>query len=402
MKHITFIVFCSFLISGLAPVSAADKPETAATSAPPTTPPIPVKVVIPNPPQIAGTSYILEDFNSGKVLAEKDADLKVEPASLTKVMTVYVVFNELSKGTLKLDDLVTISDKAWRTEGSRMFVKANEQVKVETLLQGVMIQSGNDASVALAEHVAGDEATFATLMNQQAARLGMTNSHFSNSMGLSAPEHYSTARDLAKLARAVIKEFPQYYRWDSQKEFTYNKITQPNRNLLLWRDASVDGIKTGHTEAAGYCMMTSAKRNDMRLIAVVMGTASTAARANESQALLNYGFRFYETHRLYEAGKGITEARIWKGGSKTVPLGFQEDFYVTVPVRHFNDLKATTVVDKRILAPVAVGAPLGRVSFNLGGDVYLEKPVVALKAVAAGSFFQRVYDHILMLVNKNE
>ncbi|NOT86390.1 MAG: D-alanyl-D-alanine carboxypeptidase [Methylococcaceae bacterium] len=357
------------------------------------------KIVIPNPPQIAGTSFILEDFNSGKVLAEKDADLKVEPASLTKVMTVYVIFNELNKGSLKMDELVTISDKAWRTEGSRMFVKVNERVKVEDLLQGVIIQSGNDASVALAEHVAGDEATFATLMNQHAARIGMKDSHFTNSMGLPGPDHYSTARDLAKLARTLIKEFPQYYRWDSQKEFTYNKITQPNRNLLLWRDPSVDGIKTGHTEAAGYCMLASAKRNDMRLISVVMGTASANARSDESESLLNYGFRFYETHRLYTAGQALSESRVWKGDSKTVPIGFREDFYVTVPVRHFNDLKATINVDNKIMAPVAAGAAMGKVSFDLGGDPYFEAPIVALKAVPVGGFFKRIFDEGLMLVN---
>jgi serine-type D-Ala-D-Ala carboxypeptidase (penicillin-binding protein 5/6) len=398
----TFILLGSFFTHSFQPLFAADAAVDAQKPAAAAVLDVGNQLTTPNPPQIAGTSYILEDFNSGKVLAEKDADLKVEPASLTKVMTVYVVFNALSQGNLKLDDLVTISDKAWRTEGSRMFVKVNEQVKVEDLLQGVIIQSGNDASVALAEHIAGDEATFASLMNQHAARLGMTNSHFSNSMGLPHPDHYSTARDLAKLARAVIKEFPQYYRWDSQKEYTYNKITQPNRNLLLWRDASVDGIKTGHTEAAGYCMMASAKRNDMRLISVVMGTASTNARANESETLLNYGFRFYETHRLYAAGEVINEPRIWKGDSKTLPLGFQEDVYVTVPTRHFNDLKASITVDKKIMAPVAAGTAMGSVRFTLGGAPYFEKPIVALKAVAVGGFFKRIYDEVLMLVNTNE
>lgn len=355
-------------------------------------------ILIPDPPQIAGTSYILEDFNSGKVLAEKEADTRVAPASLTKVMTVYVVFNELSKGHLKLDDMVSISDKAWRTQGSRMFVDVNKQVSVEDLLQGVIIQSGNDASVALAEHVAGDESTFASLMNQHAARLGMTSTHFTNSMGLPDPDHYSTARDLAKLTRAVIKEFPQYYRWDSQKEFTYNKITQPNRNLLLWRDQSVDGVKTGHTEEAGYCMIASAIRNDMRLISVVMGTKSAVARANESQSLLNYGFRFYETHRLYTAKQAISESKVWKGDIDKLPLGFVDDFYVTVPIRRFNDLKATITVDPKIMAPVAEGTPLGKVVFTLAGQNYMEKPIVALKTVNIGSILQRLYDQVLMMV----
>lgn len=420
-KKIAIIVLCGFL-AGISELLSAEEnlPATnttaasSGTSPAPATPaltgttPAPVagiasasaKILVPDPPQVAGSSFILEDFNSGQVLAQKEADLRVEPASLTKVLTVYVIFNELKKGRLKLDDLVTISDNAWRTEGSRMFVDVNKQVKVEDLLQGVIIQSGNDASVALAEHIAGDEATFASMMNQHAARLGMTNSHFTNSMGLPHPDHYSTARDLAKLAKAVIKEFPEYYRWDSQKEFTYNKITQPNRNLLLWRDPSVDGVKTGHTEAAGYCMIASAKRNDMRLISVVMGTASALKRASESQSLLTYGFRFYETHRLYTAQQVLNESKIWKGDSNTVGLGFPEDFYVTVPVRRFNDLKATITVDQIIMAPVAAGTPIGKVSFTLSGEPYYEVPLVTLKSVGVGSFLQRIYDEILMRVSR--
>ncbi len=249
-------------------------------------------ILIPAAPRVAAKSYILIDYNSGKVLANKNADEKLSPASLTKIMTVYVIFRELKNGHLTLDEKVTISKKAWQTPGSRMFVEVNKQVSIEDLLQGVIIQSGNDASVALAEHVAGDEATFAAMMNQHAERLGMSNSHFQNSMGLPSNNHYSTARDLAILTTAVINEFPEYYKWDSQKEFTFNNITQPNRNKLLWRDKSVDGVKTGYTADAGYCMVTSALREGMRLISVVMGTASVNARANESQSLLNYGFRF--------------------------------------------------------------------------------------------------------------
>ncbi|MCK5478595.1 MAG: D-alanyl-D-alanine carboxypeptidase, partial [Methylococcales bacterium] len=240
------------------------------------------KILIPPAPSVAASSFILIDFNSGKILAEKNADKRLAPASLTKIMTVYVIFRELSNGHLTLDEKVTISKKAWQTGGSRMFVEVNKQVAIEDLLQGVIIQSGNDASVALAEHVAGDESTFAAMMNQHAERLGMLDSHFENSMGLPTKNHYTTARDLATLTAAVISEFPDYYRWDSQKEFTYNNITQSNRNKLLWRDKSVDGVKTGYTEEAGYCMVTSAKRDEMRLISVVMGTASANARANES------------------------------------------------------------------------------------------------------------------------
>lgn len=357
-------------------------------------------ILIPAPPAVAGSSYFLMDFNSGRVLVEKDADKKLPPASLTKIMTVYVVFRELSNGHLSLDEKVTISKKAWQTPGSRMFVEVNKQVAIEDLLKGVIIQSGNDASVALAEHVAGDEATFAALMNQHAQRLGMTNTHFENSMGLPSENHYTTARDLAKLTQALIREFPDYYKWDSQKEFTYNNITQHNRNKLLWRDESVDGVKTGYTEEAGYCLVASAKRNDMRLISVVMGTSNENARANESQTLLNYGFRFFETHRLYEGMAPLTETRVWKGDNKQLELGLLNDLYVTIPRRHFNDLKAETIVDKRITAPVKEGETVGTLNVTLAGDVVVNKPLVALNTVAKGSLIQRLYDEALLLMER--
>ncbi|WP_031434801.1 D-alanyl-D-alanine carboxypeptidase family protein [Methylomarinum vadi] len=357
-------------------------------------------ILIPAPPTVAGSSYFLMDFNSGRVLVEKDADEKLPPASLTKIMTVYVVFRELSNGHLSLDEKVTISKKAWQTPGSRMFVEVNKQVAIEDLLKGVIIQSGNDASVALAEHVAGDEATFAALMNQHAQRLGMTNTHFENSMGLPSENHYTTARDLATLTQALIREFPDYYKWDSQKEFTYNNITQHNRNKLLWRDESVDGVKTGYTEEAGYCLVASAKRNDMRLISVVMGTANENARANESQTLLNYGFRFFETHRLYEGMAPLTETRVWKGDNKQLELGLLHDLYVTIPRRHFNDLKAETIVDKRITAPVKEGEAVGTLNVTLAGDVVVNKPLVALNTVSKGSLVQRLYDEALLLMER--
>jgi len=355
-------------------------------------------ILIPAAPSIAAKSFILLDFNSGKVIAEKAADMRLAPASLTKIMTVYVVFRELKSGHLTLDEKVTISKKAWQTPGSRMFVEVNKQVTIENLLQGVIIQSGNDASVALAEHVAGDEATFAAMMNQHAERLGMLDSHFENSMGLPSKNHYTTARDLAKLTIAVIAEFPDYYRWDSEKEFTFNNITQPNRNKLLWRDKSVDGVKTGYTEEAGYCMVASAKREDMRLISVVMGTASANARANESQTLLNYGFRFFETHQLYKAQTALTEARIWKGDSKQVPMGLMEDLYVTIPRRHYNDLKAEIKVDKKIMAPIKKGASFGSVNISLAGDVLANKPLVSLKAINKGGFVDRMYDEAMLMM----
>ncbi|WP_394753650.1 D-alanyl-D-alanine carboxypeptidase family protein [Crenothrix sp.] len=360
------------------------------------------KVMTPSSPTIAATSHILLDFHTGKVMAENNADAKLAPASLTKIMTTYVVFKEIESGRLHLDDVATVSEKAWKTSGSKMFVQVNDRVKVEDLLQGVIIQSGNDASVTLAEHVAGDEATFAQMMNQNAERLGMINTHFENSDGLPTENHYTTARDLSILTRALIKEFPQYYKWFSQKEFTYNKITQQNRNLLLSRDGTVDGVKTGHTEEAGYCLVASALRDDMRLISIVMGTKSQMARAVENQTLLNYGFRFFESHRLYEGKKALNEARIWKGQEKTLPLGLAEDLYVTVPRRHYQDLKAAVNVDKKILAPVKAGDKFGSVNVTLKGEVIANKDLIALKAVEKGSIFRRLTDSMLQMMDKSD
>jgi D-alanyl-D-alanine carboxypeptidase (penicillin-binding protein 5/6) len=360
------------------------------------------EVSTPSVPTIDAAAYILQDYHTGKVLAENNADAKLAPASLTKIMTVYVVFTELSNGHLHLEDMVTISEKAWKTSGSRMFIELGNQVKVEDLLKGVIIQSGNDASVALAEHVGGNEETFAEMMNQHAIRLGMANSHFKNSDGLPVEEHYTTARDLAILTTALIKEFPDYYRWFSQKEFTFNKITQQNRNKLLSRDESVDGVKTGFTDDAGYCLVASALREDMRLISVVMGAKSANARANENQTLLNYGFRFYESHRLYQGKTALNEARVWKGESKTISLGLAEDIYVTIPRRQYKDLKAVINVDKKITAPVADGAKLGSVKVTLKDEVVINKDLVALKAVDQGNIFQRLSDSVMMMMEKSE
>lgn len=360
------------------------------------------EITTPPAPNVAATAYILQDFHTGKVLAENNADARRAPASLTKIMTVYVVFRELSNGHLHLEDMANISEKAWKTSGSRMFVELGNQVKIEDLLKGVIIQSGNDASVALAEHVAGNEATFADMMNQHAARLGMTNSHFKNSDGLPMDDHYISARDLAILTTALIKEFPDYYRWFSQKEFTFNKITQHNRNQLLSRDESVDGVKTGFTDDAGYCLVASALREDMRLISVVLGAKSANARANENQSLLNYGFRFFESHRLYEGKKPLNEARIWKGAEKTIPLGLAEDLYATIPRRQYNDLKGVITVDKKITAPVKEGAKQGSVKVTLKDQVINEKDLVALKTVEQGNIIQRLSDSVLMMMEKSE
>jgi serine-type D-Ala-D-Ala carboxypeptidase (penicillin-binding protein 5/6) len=358
--------------------------------------------VTPSPPAIAASSYILQDYNTGKILAENNADAKLAPASLTKILTVYVVFKEIKSGHLKLDDKVTISQNAWQTSGSKMFVKVNDQVKVEDLLRGVIIQSGNDASVALAEHVAGNEATFAEMMNQHATRLGMANSHFDNSDGLPSDGHYSSARDLAILTTALIKEFPEYYPWFSEKEFTYNKITQHNRNTLLSRDGSVDGVKTGHTDEAGYCLVASALRDGMRLISVVMGTESESARANTNQTLLNYGFRFFESHRLYQAKTPINEPRIWKGSVETVQLGLAEDLFVTIPRNRSNDLNKTVTINNKIIAPVKTGDKLGLVTVTLKNETLATKDLIALKGIEEGGIFRRLYDNVLMLFRKND
>ncbi|MDH5592622.1 MAG: D-alanyl-D-alanine carboxypeptidase, partial [Gammaproteobacteria bacterium] len=279
--------------------------------------------ITPNPtaPQVAAKSYILQDFASGQILAEKNSEQRLPPASITKLMTAYVVSNELQAGNISLSDDVLISEKAWRMVGSRSFIEVNTKVPVEVLLRGMIIQSGNDAAVALAEHVAGDEEIFAQMMNQYAQKLGMSNTNYRNSTGLPDPDHYTTAKDIAILSTAIIRDFPEHYKWYAEKAFSYNNITQHNRNKLLWRDSSVDGLKTGHTEAAGYCLAASALRNDMRLISVVLGTESENARAQETQKLFNYGFRFFETHDLYKAQDKIVDIKIWKGTGDKVDLG---------------------------------------------------------------------------------
>jgi len=358
------------------------------------------EISTPPPPTIAASAYILQDYHTGKILAESNADSKLAPASLTKIMTVYVVFREISNGHLHLDDFVTISQKAREASGSRMFVDVNERVKVEDLLKGVIIQSGNDASIALAEHIAGDEATFADMMNQHAARLGMVNSHFKNSDGLPIEDHYTSAHDLAILTRALIKEFPEYYRWFSQKEFTYNKITQHNRNQLLWRDESVDGVKTGFTDDAGYCLVASAVRENMRLISVVMGTKSANARTNENQSLLNYGFRFFEAHRLYQGKTGLSDVRVWKGETQKLQLGLAEDLYVIIPRRHYNDLKVVMNVDNKITAPIKEGDKLGAVSVTFKNESVVNKDLIALQSVNQGGIISRLYDSVLLMMEK--
>lgn len=350
--------------------------------------------LIPSPPQVSASSYILLDANSGKVIVESESYVQLPPASLTKMMTAYIVESEVAQGNINLYDEVPVSVKAWRTGGSKMFIKEGSKVLLEELLKGVIIQSGNDASIALAEYVAGSEDAFADIMNQQAQLLGMTNTNFLNATGLPAEGHYSSAADLAKLALAIINDYPEQYSLYAEKYFTYNNIRQPNRNRLLWRDKSVDGLKTGHTEEAGYCLVASAQRNGMRLISVVMGTSSENARAKETQKLLNYGFRYYQTHELNKAGEALTDSKVWKGALDSFQLGLAEDLVVTIPRGQKDDLKAELKVDQVIEAPVEVGTEYGRMIVSLDGEVIVDEPLVALEPVPEGGFFKRLWDMI--------
>lgn len=350
--------------------------------------------VVPSAPTVEAAAFLVVDPNSGFELAARNADERLEPASLTKIMTNYVVAHELSEGNIKLEDEVLVSERAWRMQGSRMFIEVGTRVPVLDLMKGDIIQSGNDASVALAEHIAGSEDAFASLMNQHAKRLGMTSTHFTNSTGLPDPDHYTTARDMAVLAAALIRDFPEVYRWFSEKEFTFNDITQHNRNRLLWRDESVDGVKTGYTRAAGYCLVASAQREGMRLISVIMGAPSEKVRTRDSQALLNWGFRFYETHRLYGAGEPVTAARIWKGQSDTVSLGLLEPLYVTIPRGHYQRLTAGLEMEPRLVAPVAEGEQKGTVRVTFDDQELMSLPLVVLQDVGEGGLFQRLADTV--------
>ncbi len=343
-------------------------------------------------PGIDARNFFLLDFDSGRALAEKDPDAHVDPASLTKIMTAYIVDSSIQAGKLKRDTKVTISDYAWRIGGTRMFARAGAQVSVEELLKSVIVQSGNDAAVALAEHIGGSEIAFAALMNQYAQRLGMTQSHFTNSTGLPDPNHYTTARDLAALARAAIRDFPESYTWYAAKEYTYNGFTQYNRNKLLWTDPSVDGLKTGYTDSAGYGLVASAKKNGMRLISVVLGSNSENIRADESLRLLNYGFSGFETHRLYVGQQALTEAVIWKGEKKKLSLGLISDLYITIPRGQYKNLNALVDLRKRILAPADKGEAFGSVTVKLGDQVYAEQTLVSLEPVAPGGFMNNVVD----------
>lgn len=351
-------------------------------------------VLIPSPPQIAGSSWVLMDPLSGRVIMEHNSRERLPPASLTKMMTAYIVERELDEGRIAMNDMVPISVKAWRTEGSRTFVQEGTTVSVEDLLKGVIIQSGNDASVALAEFIAGSEGAFVDIMNQQAQLLGMNDTHFENATGLPSGNHYSTAYDLAILAQAIIQDYPENYPLYAQKHFTYNNIRQPNRNSLLWRDDSVDGLKTGHTDEAGYCLVASAQRGETRLIATVMGTTSSESRAQEVQKMLNYGFRYYETERLFRAGQELMTTKVWGGQADAISVGMPEDIYVTIPRGARDKLESVIDLDSVIKAPIKVGDELGRVRVVMDGQTLVDEPVLALTDVQEGGVFKRIWDAI--------
>ena len=356
-------------------------------------------VIIPAPPALAAKSYILIDYLSDYVIAEQDIDQRVEPASLTKMMSIYVTGHALKSGKLKLKDMVRISKSAWRTLGSRTFVEVNSLVSVEDLLHGIIIQSGNDASVALSEHIAGSEEAFTELMNYYAKHLGMVNTHFANASGLPHPNHYTSVRDLAILAKALIRDFPDLYAIHSQKEFVYKNIKQPNRNRLLWRNPLVDGIKTGHTDSAGYCLVASGQKDNMRLIAVVVGTKSDNARIDETNKLLTYGFRFFETRKLYPGETALKKSRVWMGAEKEINLGLTQDLYVTIGQGQYDHLKAALNVEKVIKAPATRGSVLGTLAIQLDNKTIAERPIVALEEVPKGSFLNRSYDTVALAIH---
>lgn len=354
----------------------------------------------PSAPNLTATGYIMMDATSGRILTEKNSDQRMPPASLTKLMTMYIVSAALKNGQIKPDDKVLISKKAWQTEGSRMFVKIGDEVPVRELVQGVVVASGNDAAVALAEHIAGTEEGFADIMNQQAKILGMNNSHFMDSTGLPNENHYSTAHDLAILTQAYIKNFPEDYSLYSEKWYQYNKIKQPNRNRLLWRYQYADGLKTGHTNEAGYCLVGSAKKDGMRLITVVLGEPNDNARTEDSIRLMAYGFRFFETHKLYNANKPLVQARVWQGQKGEVPLGVTEDFYVTVPSGQYKKLLASTELMSPIKAPITKGQTYGKLVIKINDQVIATKPLIALDSDNKGGFFRSVTDSVKFNVHK--
>jgi serine-type D-Ala-D-Ala carboxypeptidase (penicillin-binding protein 5/6) len=351
-------------------------------------------------PSAAAAAWLVTDVTSGQTLASQNADERRDPASLTKLMTAYIVFGALRAKTIVPSQMVAVSERAWKAEGSRMFIEPRRTVSVDELMRGMIVQSGNDASIALAELVGGTEEGFIQKMNAEAARLGMSNTKFTNVTGLSGPQHYSTAADLAKVAAALIRDYPEYYPLYSQKEFRYNNITQPNRNRLLWSDPHVDGMKTGHTEAAGWCLVATAMRGDRRVLAVVLGASSDAARASEAQKLLNWGFQAFDTVQLYQSGKQVTTLRVWKGTQPEVPAGFLADRYLTLPKGKADKLAVTMQAEEPLVAPVSRAQRVGTVKVSLEGKPVAEFPMIALEEVALASFLGRTWDSIRLWFKK--
>jgi D-alanyl-D-alanine carboxypeptidase (penicillin-binding protein 5/6) len=387
----------AFAAAALVAGVAAQQPPRPTVVPRPAVPEAPV----PPPPEVEGKSWVLMDYNTGQIIASKDMDVQLEPASITKIMTDYVVSAELGNGKIHMTDPVTISENAWRgggasTDGSTSFLKLNSQVPLKDLLYGMIIQSGNDAAIALAEHTAGSEPAFANLMNAYAKQIGMTHSQFQNASGYPVANHYTTAHDIAILSRALIHDFPEDYAISAVKEFEWNGIKQHNRNLLLWRDNTVDGIKTGHTAAAGYCLAASAKQGDARMIAIIMGASSEKGRADAALALLNYGFRFYESHKLYEANKPLATPKLWKGAENTVPLGLTEDALVSVKRGDYDKLKANLDIPTTLIAPFKKGQQVGTLRVTLDGQPVLTAPLVALNDAPEGGFFSRLWDTIML------
>jgi D-alanyl-D-alanine carboxypeptidase (penicillin-binding protein 5/6) len=357
-------------------------------------------MVTPASPNIDAKGYILIDANSGKILAEKNADMRMAPASLTKLMSLYIISGALRNGSIHLEDKVRISTKAWRTEGSRMFVKVNDEVPAKDLIQGIAVASGNDASVAMAEYIAGTEEAFASIMNAQAKAIGMNSSHFMDSTGLPNPEHYSTPRDFATLARALTQVYPEDYKYFSEKWFTFNGIRQPNRNRLLWRYQYADGLKTGHTNDAGYCLVASAKKDNMRLISVIMGAPSDSARTEDSIRLLTYGFRFFETQKLYEANKPLAQVRVWKGSSKEIALGFENDWFATLPAGQAKNMQHVIQLNEPLYAPIVKGQECGKMNIVLNNQIVASNPLVALTDDPKGGMFRRAADSMSFRFHK--
>ena len=357
-------------------------------------------LITPAPPTLNAKAYILIDVNSGKILAEKNSEERLPPASLTKMMTLYVISNALHNDQIHLTDNVRISQEAWKIGGSRMFVKEGQQVSVEDLLKGIIVDSGNDACVAMAEHLGSSESGFTEIMNHQAKNLGMVNSHFTDSTGLPNVDHYTSAKDLAILGRALVNDFPQYYHWYKKKWFTYNGIRQPNRNRLLWRDSQVDGLKTGHTNEAGFCLVSSAKRENMRLLAVVLNAPNDTSRADDSERLLNYGFRFFETHALYKAGTVLTDIPLYKSTTDKMAIGLLADQYITIPAGQYQRLNISTKMPKFVEAPIQKGDKTGEMIIKFDNNIIGSYPLYALQSAPKGGFFTNAKDSVKLMFKR--